>query len=401
MKSGLLEIVPALGSRYDSLNEGDDRLKALLRRITTHIIDGDFKEWKYTHEKSEKQLEDLSDEQKKAWIENLESEQIEIEVTKEESQKREEELKTAQEIIKKAKGHILEARTDLDFSRTNLRELKLEIKDLTDKIKIEKDEKEKRRLIEKKRELELDAVLIEGVLEIEEATPESFSQDKILSQANMLREKIIKLSIPQADVDLEQIAKIFTVGEIKSVRAQETDDPISLLKVGTEPQETCQSWRQGGYNQCLLAYVVDSNKKLVNVFDDSGRIIFRSIMKLTSQKEIEDYEDKTKKPVLFVETPYTLSSDIEVYRAWIRLVLVKADSLGIQVNIEGNTNEEFIKMYKEEAKKHGYSMEEKDVEVFIPESLNKHEYADRLGGSIRYFNNYHRTKSIIFKKDKY
>jgi hypothetical protein len=63
----------------------------------------------------------------------------------------------------------------------------------------------------------------------------------MLIQARELRERITELNLPLAGLDIEQIEKIFTVGDIKSVTAYESDDALTLLRVGVEPQETCQS----------------------------------------------------------------------------------------------------------------------------------------------------------------
>ena len=222
----------------------------------------------------------------------------------------------------------------------------------------------------------------------------------MLAQAKELHEKITELKLPLAGLDLEQIAKIFTVGEIKSVTAYESDDPMTLLKVGVEPQETCQSWRSGGFNECLLAYVADSNKKVLNVADENGRIVARSIVKLTKQREENDMESKTQRRTLLVEKPYSLLQDAEVYRAFVRALLMKAQGLDAAITFGKGFDEETLEVFEEEARAVGYGMDERKLDIFIPQSMNAYEYSDTLGGKISSFNRYRPLEANTFEKLK-
>jgi hypothetical protein len=243
--------------------------------------------------------------------------------------------------------------------------------------------------------------LIDGFLGIENASPRSFTKEKILDQARELREKITELNFPLAGLDMEQIEKIFTVGDVKSVTAFESDDALTLLRVGVEPQETCQSWRSGGFNECLLAYVADSNKKVINVADGNGKIVARSIVKLTNQRDQNDFESKTERKTLLVEKPYSLLLKSEVYRVFVRMLLMKAQALEASITFGRDFDEDTIQIFAEEARQVGYKMNKADLDVFIPRSLNKYEYSDILGGKISWFDRYQHLKAVTFENQKH
>jgi len=398
LKSGLFEIVPSLAGKYEGKNEVE--VKNLLRTITAHIIEGDFKSWRYANERSEAQLAGLTEEQKEFWKGTLEPITIDIELPEDEKGRRADELKAAQEIIRNAKEHILDSKHDFDFSKERAQTLAAKVNELTERIKSATSEDEKKRLALEKRVVQAEATLINGVLEIENATPRSFTRERMLIQARELRERITELNLPLAGLDIEQIEKIFTVGDIKSVTAYESDDALTLLRVGVEPQETCQSWRNGGFNECLLAYVADSNKKVLNVADGEGRIVARSIVKLTNQRDENDFESKTQRKTLLVEKPYSLLPNSEVYRAFVRVLLTKAQGLDASITFGKGFDEATLQMFEEEARAVGYGMNEGRLDIFIPHSLNKYEYSDTLGGKISWFDRYQQLESVTFEKSK-
>lgn len=398
LKSGLFEIVPTLASGYDAKGESD--VKSLLRTITMHIVEGDFSSWRYSHEKSELQLSGLDEQQKELWKTDLEPVTIEIELSEVDESRRVDELRAAQEIVRNAKEHILDSQPNFDFSKARVEALNAQVYELTERIKSSASDEEKKRLAQEKGVLRAEALLINGILEIEGATPKSYSKDRVLAQARELRTRILELNIPLAGLDLEQIEKIFTVGDIKSITAYEADDPLTLLKVGVEPQETCQSWRSGGFNECLLAYVADSNKKVLNVADSEGRVVARSIIKLTDQIDEGDVDLKTKRKTLLVERPYSLLPNVEVYRVFIRALLRRAQGLGASITFGRGFDADRLKLFAEEAQASGYAMNEKRLDVFIPLSLNKYEYSDTLGGKISWFGRYQPLNAVTFEQVK-
>ncbi len=398
LKSGVFEIVPLLAGKYEWQNETE--VKNLLKIITIHIIEGDFKSWRYTHEQSEAQLAGLTEEQKDFWKETLEPVTIEIELSKDDQGRRADELRAVQEIIKNVKEHILDSQPNFDFSKERAQSLAAKVHKLTEKLKSSVSEDEKERLVLEKRAVQAEATLINGILEIENATPGSFTRERMFTQARELREQIARLNFSLAGLDIEQIEKIFTIGDIKNIIVYESDDPLILLKAGVEPKETCQSWRNGGLNECLLAYVADSNKKVLNVTDGEGKVIARSIIKLTNQKEVNDFGLKTKRKTLLVEELYSLLPTAEVYRAFVRVLLKKAQGLDASITFGKGFNEVATGVFEEEAHAFGYGMNKGTLDVFIPYSLNKYEYSDTLGGKISLFDRYQQLEAVTFEKLK-
>lgn len=396
MKSGIFEIVPSLAGKYEGKNEVE--VKNLLKVITEHIINGDFKSWRYSHERSGEQLAGLTKEQKEFWQGTLEPVSIEIEIPEDEKGRRADELMAAQTMVKNAKEHIIASQPKFDFSRERARALVVRSKELVEMIKSSSAADEKKQYAVEKRSVEAEASLINGVLDIEGATTKSFTRQKIIIQARELCEKIAELNLPLAGLDIEQIEKIFTVGDIKSVTASESDDPLTLLKIGVEPQETCQSWRNGGFNECLLAYVADSNKKVVNVADSEGRVIARSVIKLVNQRDENDFESKTQRKTLLVERPYSLLPNSEVYRAFVRLLLIKANGMDASITFSSGYDTSVLKVFIMEATSFGYKMKEGKLDVAVPHSMNKYEYSDTLGGKISWFDRYHQLDAVTFEK---
>ncbi len=406
LKGGVFEIVSSLAGNYRRKNEPE--VQELLRTITAHIIEGDFKSWRYSHERSKDQLASLTDEQKEFWKAAVNPITIDIELSEDEKTRRAGELKSAQAIIRNAKEHILELRPDFVFSRKRAQILDAKVEELTEQIKSTTLEVKRQRLALEKRKAQAEATLVNGFLEIENATSLSFTREGILAQARKLHKSITELNLsPEAARDIEQIEKIFTVGDINRVTVYESDDPLTLLKVGVEPQETCQSWRNGEYNECLLAYVADSNKKVLNVVDEKGRVVARSIIKLTIQRNVNDFESQTQRKTLLVEKPYSLLPNSEVYRAFFRLLLTKVQGLDASITFRRDFfDEATLKVFEEEARVFGYVMNQGRLDVFIPPSLNKYEYSDTFGGNdmldgkISWFNRYEQLEAVTFEKSK-
>jgi len=404
LKGGVFEIVSSLAGNYQRKNEPE--VLDLLRKIFMHIIDRDFQSWRYSHEQSEAQLAGLTEEQKEFWKDTVEPITIDIELYKDEKTRRADELKATQAIIRNAKEHILELRPDFDFSRKRAQILGAKVQELTEQIESATSEDKKQRLALEKRKAQAEAALVNGFLEIENVTLQSFTRERILTLARELHETIKELNLsPEAARDIEQIEKIFTVGDINRVTAYESDDPLTLLKVGVKPRETCQSWRNGAYNECLLAYVADSNKKVLNVVGE-GRVVARSIIKLTNQRDVNDFESTTQRKTLFVEQPYSLLPNSEVYRAFIRVLLTKAQGLDASITLGKGFDKAALTVFEEEARAFGYEMNQRLLDVFIPPSLNKYEYSDTFGGDIGangkiiWFNRYQQLEAVTFEKPK-
>ena len=127
---------------------------------------------------------------------------------------------------------------------------------------------------------------------------------------------------------------------------------------------------------------------------------------MTNQRDVNDLESKTQRKTLFVETPYLLITDSEVYRAFIRVLLTKAQGLDASITLGKGFDKAALTVFEEEARAFGYVMNQRLLDVFIPPSLNKYEYSDTFGGDIgangkiSWFNRYQQLEAVTFEKPK-
>lgn len=84
---------------------------------------------------------------------------------------------------------------------------------------------------------------------------------------------------------------------------------IDTMMIGAKPGHTCMNYKDGIYNQCLLANF-DSNKKVLYAYKD-GEIVGRAIIRFTKSflKGENKNEDKGKVSFLDVETTSGTNSD--------------------------------------------------------------------------------------------
>jgi thymidylate synthase ThyX len=111
---------------------------------------------------------------------------------------------------------------------------------------------------------------------------------------------------------------IFGEEKVSKSRITITDkvDPEVHMLIGEEPVPSCQSYAGGGYNQGLISYLVEPGVKIIQMYNQDGKIIARSIMRL-----IEDGEGK---PAIFVERTYSSSPHPKISAAMERFAKKKA-----------------------------------------------------------------------------
>gem|GEM_PF-2363897 len=122
----------------------------------------------------------------------------------------------------------------------------------------------------------------------------------------------------------ESFRNMFGGGRIsKSVlRVSDLIDATTYLKIGEEPVPSCQSYKSSsGYNAGLLSYVVDSNVKIIQIHDESQKIIARSIMRLLA--------DDNGNPQLFIERIYSVNAHHKIKEGIVNFAKNKAKKLGV------------------------------------------------------------------------
>lgn len=403
MKTGIFEIIPHLLARFHE--QGKEDVARVVRDIGKHIVLGDFREWRNNLDTAKAQLSVLPQEKQAAWINPGPEVTLEIGVTKGTEAKKGA-IAAIRRIASEAKAHILEV-YKLDFSTSGINVLRQKQQDLVQALKdTTRDAQERKDLGESKRGIDNQIRVIEGLLGLENLTPESLNPIQLTKYVAGLVNSINSFpGLDQAASDLNQIAEVLTtqaeIANVTRLRAYDTDDPLALLKVGVEPRETCQSYRSGSYNFCLPAYVADANKRAINVENDKGEILGRSVMKLT---HIRDENGQTH-PAILLEPIYTTSEIAPVYRGVVKIALEKAKAVGAYLILTGDmaiptgaNHERTIPVVETESKNAGMRYGREDVDIFIPKSVNSYEYSDSLGGAISYFERYRDLSNAVAVK---
>lgn len=177
----------------------------------------------------------------------------------------------------------------------------------------------------------------------------------------------------------------------------EFTDFKSTMILGEKPVRTCQSYKDGSYNECLLSNF-DANKKIVYVSKD-GELLGRALLRLTkasdnfvssslsfmdvTQSRVEGKEDVEL--CLFLEKPYIKkgvsgSDEVIIKEALKKLAKEKS-------------NEMSISLYCNEL----YEGEKKEKYIYISRSKNGSQYLDSLIGDcgVRDENRFHKARVCV------
>lgn len=184
---------------------------------------------------------------------------------------------------------------------------------------------------------------------------------------------------------LDNVLELIKSPEVKNstpLLIRDTDDPNAMIDVGCTPVRTCQRWTEHtSYNKCLLAYVADANKRLIQVIDGLGSVKARSIYRLLPV-ELEPEEDtKFEGPMLFVETLYTNLASENLYKAILGEVIDKAYRMSEQTGepvAVGVSCESYCNALEALAERAEIECYEDNIKLNLPESMNAFEYTDGL-----------------------
>lgn len=400
MESGIFEIVPALLAQYMASQK--KRPAEVIREVGQHVIRADFKSWRESLDTSIAQLSALLPERQVAWTEPGKEVVVGINV-RQGREARRGAVDAIRRIVSEAKAHVLEV-YKLDFSEQRVNQLKLQQAELLRELKNpEGNSEQKKEFGEKKRYIDNEIRLLEGLARLETIDEADINPISIMDSVNKLVRSLESFQgLEQPASDLKQISDVLTTQQklatVSRVRAYDTDDPLALLKAGTEPRETCQSWRQGSYNHCLPSYVVDANKRVINVEDENGEVVARSIAKLTKIKTNQGKEI----PAILLEPIYATSEIAPIYRAVVKVALAKAQATGavlvLRSKIETQTGTDHrttVPIIAQEAASENMEMKQEDTQVYLPQSYNSDEYSDTLGGDITSFDRYIKMDGVV------
>lgn len=370
VKTKIFDIVPTLSSQYSS--RGQTRQGALLSAATAEFIAGRFTDWRYSPANMAQQLGHLDTAEQKRWRDNLApaAEEARAEVTSEEV--RAGQRRGVDQIIIEVRQHLAEAGVEIPRDAGGIARL---AEDLTLRPAQRSDDSRPNRL-----------QLAQLLHDLESITTDTLDPAVVARTTASALEEIRKLNVPQAILDLQQIPKIFVARAFEKLTATESDGFVELLSSGVVPRETCQSWRRGGYNDCLMAYVADANKKLFNVVSERGEVLLRSFVASRTQDRVTEGGVTHGERALFVETAYVLNWNEQVIRAFARQVFAKALHVApdgsMAVTLGANFDEASTRIFHEEAARAGYVGSTDTLSIHVAESPNGHEYSDSLGGRI-------------------
>lgn len=355
-ESGLIDIYTTLLLSYEAKKTMTPQLT--LKEIISQITTNNFIKWKYSHEKAEIQIGFLGD-KKQTWQNNIKP--VEMEASPDEEATIEYQKNQASKLLKDAELHLAES-------------------DSISKTKIEEKMK--------------------GIQKILNESP--FVLKNLYSLVDNTINICKNAGLNQVSLDLEQLLIPFKIKEVGNIIADEFDDPVRLLKMGTEPTETCQSWKRGQYNECLLGYVADANKKGLNIKDsDNGRVLLRGVERITTSKKTHD--DKSPQDTLFLEPPYSALDHPTIGAAYAKLVFNKAEAMTAVIQIStaasGWTTQLKESLVKE-ASARGMIIEPNVTRhLYLAPSINEFEYSDSLGGKITAHGEYQEQPLIMeFRK---
>ena len=162
-----------------------------------------------------------------------------------------------------------------------------------------------------------------------------------------------------------------------------------IMRMGTQPYETCMSYNGGQYNECLLSYF-DANKKIVYMRDGNGKVVARAVLRLTKAKI-----GRKKTSLSFTDVDNMAAKSDEKFRYSTPIIFLELLYSNYQGNGRGKIKKAFLAFGMEKARHAGVvftasteyentakdiAMKEENSMVYITRSKNKYQYLDSFGG---------------------
>lgn len=174
-----------------------------------------------------------------------------------------------------------------------------------------------------------------------------------------------------------------------TMSTSEYDDFLHSISIGTMTGDTCMSYRDGVYNECLLS-TFDGNKKVLYT-RMHGEYAGRSLLRLTKFSDTpensaglgfmdvsDDTQASKEKLVLFLERFYSCGlndyHELNARKQMIRLAQAKADRMQAKLIVANDYHAAANSMEDlKPVKVNGY--------MYISKSKNGNQYLDSLGGN--------------------
>jgi hypothetical protein len=169
---------------------------------------------------------------------------------------------------------------------------------------------------------------------------------------------------------------------IERIVIQETDDLYDLLNVGMRPVLTCQRWTEPTeYNEALLSFVLDANKKLFLVSVGASMIVARVIVRLLKLPVGEEQCI----PMILVERPYSIRWSEEIAYALLQVLIEKAENVASQsagvcalAFSKNDRSSDLWRILKRKVLEAGMRARTYVGNMKLEPSINAYEYSDAL-----------------------
>jgi hypothetical protein len=161
--------------------------------------------------------------------------------------------------------------------------------------------------------------------------------------------------------------QIFQGARLSRSQLKITDrvDLETHLFIGERPVESCQNYNSSdSFNYGLLSYISDPAIKIIQVWNENGNIIARSIIRLM--------EDDLQNPQLFMERVYSVNANPKLKEIMVRFAIQKAKSMEIDMH----TDEKDYKDIVED------NFGNKKISLYSRGSRSPYTYTDSGGGKV-------------------
>jgi hypothetical protein len=303
-----LNLDDATLEKYLSRLEGDERFERISRVVTTlagysHYqnpeqigllgeiaqaeVNGQFPEWRYSHNLALEQLAVLDD-KTTAWRKNSTVRRGVGELDALNSH-----IDAVKSLVPKTYETYVEhygERVDKD-TLENLRE---RIRENEGKLRSGVSKKERRELGYQTAQLREQAEYLELFSGIKDLNVDNYEQ--ALGKADRLAKKKSKNPLYESARWIRETLDQPVYRDARKVNVTETDDLEYTLRMGEIPVPHCQNWKTDStLNGSLLSFVADANKKLYHISNGNNRPVSMSMVKLV---------DWDRTPTLLVENTY-------------------------------------------------------------------------------------------------
>lgn len=314
ISSGFMAAYVALSKRYSQLE--NPRSLNVLKQAVGQLLDGNFKDWRESHEVSVQQLSIVGKEVADTW--RIAQDKVQIEAAPE----------SINNLIKTVRSSMFDLVIHLPFVTHNIEN---ELSNCLVKIETMPNNpllKEQLERISRKKEV------VDLINKIRKYDLFIYPKENLIELVRLLFHQLESLSANQSSQDAGELLRLLSLSETfqagETLTVSDTDDPIHLVNSGVYPRETCQSWRQGIYNECLVSTLCDANTRMLAVEDSEGQVVGRALMKLLPLQADEGDEF----PAVVLETIYSLRDNSAIEKVILRAALKKAQACGLPLVIK-------------------------------------------------------------------